>query len=139
MEIGERLKEERTRLGLSQTELAELGCVQRNTLFNYEKGVRSPDADFLARIAGRGADVLYIVTGRRSGALLDVEQEQQLAALSRLPQAVREWLLGVTGVTAPTPVPGVSYGASDTASMQLHQDVAGYAVGKAGGRQTGQD
>lgn len=137
MEIGERLKEERIRLGLSQTELAELGCVQRNTLFNYEKGVRSPDADFLARIAGRGADVLYIVTGRRSGAMLDVEQEQQLAALSRLPQAVREWLLGVTGVA--TPLPGVSYGASGATPMQLHQDVASYAVGKTGGGQTGQD
>jgi len=137
MEIGERLKEERVRLGLSQTELAELGCVQRNTLFNYEKGVRSPDADFLARIAGRGADVLYIVTGRRSGAMLDVEQEQQLAALSRLPQAVREWLLGVTGVAAP--MPGVGYSTLNTAPMQLHQEIANYAVGKTGGGQTGQE
>ncbi|WP_018610191.1 helix-turn-helix domain-containing protein [Uliginosibacterium gangwonense] len=139
MEIGERLKEERTRLGMSQTELAELGCVQRNTLFNYEKGVRSPDADFLARIAERGADILYIVTGRRSGALLGVEQESQLAALSRLPQAVREWLLGVTGVTNPQPVSGVSYGVSEASSRQLHQEIATYGAGKVHDKETGQD
>ena len=36
--IGERLKEERKRLNLSQTELCELTGITRKTLFSYETG-----------------------------------------------------------------------------------------------------
>nr|WP_183003589.1 helix-turn-helix transcriptional regulator [Achromobacter sp. UMC71] len=64
--IGDRLREERVRLGMNQDEFAEAGGVQRRAQGNYERGERAPDADYLARIAGRGADVLYIVTGARS-------------------------------------------------------------------------
>jgi len=33
---------------------------------NYEAGKRSPDAEFLAKIAEIGGDVLYILTGQRT-------------------------------------------------------------------------
>ncbi|WP_162961855.1 helix-turn-helix domain-containing protein, partial [Pseudomonas aeruginosa] len=49
MTIGERLKEERQRLGMSQTELAEQCGVSKNTQLAYEKGERSPDAAYLLR------------------------------------------------------------------------------------------
>ena len=64
--IGERLREERVRLGLNQDDFAVIGGVQRRAQGNYERGERAPDADYLARIAERGADVLYIVTGARA-------------------------------------------------------------------------
>lgn len=38
------------------------------SLRNYEKGERQPDASCLAAMAAAGADVLYILTGQRSGA-----------------------------------------------------------------------
>lgn len=65
MAIGDRLKEERSRLGFSQTDLAGVGGVGKTTQINYEKGERSPDAGYLAAVAGKGVDVLYVVTGER--------------------------------------------------------------------------
>lgn len=66
MGIGQRLKEERDRLGYNQTEFAALGGAAKNSQYNYEKGERSPDSEYLAAIAKAGADVLYIVTGERT-------------------------------------------------------------------------
>lgn len=65
MAIGERLKEERLRLGLSQTDLGAAGGVGKTTQINYEKGSGSPDAKFLAAVADLGVDVFYVVTGER--------------------------------------------------------------------------
>lgn len=65
MAIGDRLKEERSRLGFSQTDLAGVGGVGKTTQINYEKGERSPDAAYLAAVAESGVDVLYVVTGER--------------------------------------------------------------------------
>jgi transcriptional regulator with XRE-family HTH domain len=64
--IEERLKEERGRLGLNQTDFAALAGRTKKTLIDYEKGATSPDAKFLAAIAAEGADVQYILTGVRS-------------------------------------------------------------------------
>lgn len=67
MNTCERLRQERERLGLSQTEFGQLGGVKKLAQINYEKGQRQPDAAYLAGIAAAGADVLYILTGQRSG------------------------------------------------------------------------
>ena len=61
--IGDRLKEERERLGLNQTELAAVAGASKNSQYNYEKGERSPDAAYLAAVAEKGVDILYVVTG----------------------------------------------------------------------------
>lgn len=61
--FGERLKKERLRLKSNQSDFALIGGVQKNAQINYEKGERSPDADYLQRIAAHGADVLYLLTG----------------------------------------------------------------------------
>lgn len=66
MGIGDRLRAERERLGLSQTEFAARADVTRKTLFGYESGERSPSADALAAWAMIGLDVLFVVTGSRS-------------------------------------------------------------------------
>ncbi len=63
--IGARLREERKRLGLNQTDFADLGLLTKQTLIKYESDQRSPDTIFLGNLSGAGADVLYIVTGRR--------------------------------------------------------------------------
>lgn len=65
--IGERLREERQRLGLSQTAFGDVGGVTKKTQMLYEGGERSPDATYFSGIAGVGADVQYIVTGQRRG------------------------------------------------------------------------
>lgn len=65
MGIGDRLKEERERLGFNQTDFAAKAGASKNSQYNYEKGERSPDATYLAAVAEKGVDVLYVVTGER--------------------------------------------------------------------------
>lgn len=76
MNTGKRLRAERERLGMSQTDFGEVGGVRKLAQIKYEKGERIPDAEYLARVAGAGADVLYILTGQRAG-------DQPAPALSR--------------------------------------------------------
>nr|WP_285865376.1 helix-turn-helix transcriptional regulator [Pseudomonas sp. BGr12]MDL2423969.1 helix-turn-helix domain-containing protein [Pseudomonas sp. BGr12] len=79
------MRQERTRLGLRQDDLAQLGGVNRNTQGSYEKGERNPDAAYLAAVATQGVDVRYVITGVRSvdeGASLS-EAEQRLLARYR--------------------------------------------------------
>lgn len=66
MTVGSRLKEERERLGCSQTEFARLTGVHRNTLARYESGDREPDPEFLTRASSIGADYGYLLSGQRS-------------------------------------------------------------------------
>ncbi|PZW46402.1 helix-turn-helix domain-containing protein [Pseudomonas sp. URMO17WK12:I2] len=77
MNIGDRLREERVRLGLNQADFAALAGVAKTTQFNYEKGERSPDAGYLAAIAEKGVDVLYVITGKRTPAAADAISETE--------------------------------------------------------------
>lgn len=63
MKIGDRLRLERLRLGLNQSDFAALAGVTKTTQFNYEKGERSPDANYLAALKLHGVDIHFIVTG----------------------------------------------------------------------------
>lgn len=65
--ISGRLKAERERVGLSQQALADLCGISLRSQQNYEKGDRSPDADYLAAIAARGIDIMYVLTGQNTG------------------------------------------------------------------------
>jgi transcriptional regulator with XRE-family HTH domain len=64
--IGERLKEERIRLGKNQEDFAAIGEASLRSQIDWEKGKAFPNAKFLASIAEAGADVQYILTGVRS-------------------------------------------------------------------------
>lgn len=65
--IGSRLREERDRLGMTQTEIGEIAGVTKNTQRLYETDQRSPKADYLAALDAARVDVNYVLTGRRSG------------------------------------------------------------------------
>ena len=82
MPIGKRLREERERLGYSQTDFAAIGGVGRKSQFNYEEGERQPDSLYLVAIHQAGADVQYILTGTRSEMAL-APDERELLALFR--------------------------------------------------------
>lgn len=64
--LGERLRLERTRLGLSQEAFGEAGGVKKFAQSNYERGKRSPDGLYLERVAKIGVDVQFVLTGSRS-------------------------------------------------------------------------
>lgn len=69
--IGQRLTEERKRLGFNQPDFGELGGVKKGTMINWEKDTTSPTGNFLAAIAKIGADINYIITGIRTEKNLD--------------------------------------------------------------------
>jgi transcriptional regulator with XRE-family HTH domain len=75
--LGERLREARGSLGLSQTDFAAIGGVQKRAQINYEQDARAPDAAYLKAIADHGVDVRYIVTGERL-APGEIELERRL-------------------------------------------------------------
>lgn len=64
--LGERLREERGRLGLNQSDFAALAGVTKKTQMLYESDERSPKADYLAALGKANVDVLYVLTGQRS-------------------------------------------------------------------------
>lgn len=63
---GERLKNERLRLGYSQTDFINLINASKTTVFNWERGETYPNSLQLEQMAGMGMDVLYIITGKRT-------------------------------------------------------------------------
>lgn len=65
MSLGSRLKEERNRLGFSQSEFAELVGASYKSQLRWEKDESAPGADALAIWATLGLDVLYVVTGQK--------------------------------------------------------------------------
>ncbi len=64
--ISVRLKEERLKTGLNQTQFAELAGVKKLSQSYYETGKRKPDVEYLALAEKLGCDIQYIVTGQRS-------------------------------------------------------------------------
>lgn len=64
--IGARLRLERHRLQLNQTEFAALGGVRKLAQLRYERNERAPDAQYLLALAQAGVDVQYVLTGERS-------------------------------------------------------------------------
>ncbi|MCP2053745.1 UNVERIFIED_ORG: transcriptional regulator with XRE-family HTH domain [Pseudomonas fluorescens] len=78
--IGSRLRRERERLGLSQKVFGEIGGVEANAQGKYENGGRAPKADYLSRVAEKGVDILYVLTGNATPI--------QLENLSRIEEKV---------------------------------------------------
>ncbi len=139
--IGERLRGERARLGLSQVVFADACGVNRSTLATWEKGEQSPTAAVLSMMAGLGVDVLYVVTGERaplgSGALS--QEERQLVASYKQGDALaRQALESVAAMAARSAGPAgggntVNIGGDVGQSISGHQTITGpvsFSVGK---------
>jgi transcriptional regulator with XRE-family HTH domain len=97
--VGERLREERERLGLNQTDFGVLLGVSRGTQKNYELGASSLDLRYVTALEEKGVDAAYVLTGRRStplGQLFSPSEElliKQFRAISDDDQkAIRRFL-----------------------------------------------
>lgn len=66
-QVGNRLRDERLRIGLSQDEFAAVGGVSRRSQSAYEADERSPDANYLLAVRDLGVDIFYVLTGERVG------------------------------------------------------------------------
>ena len=83
MSIGSRLKEERERLGMNQTEFGAIGGAGRRTQFNYEIDERTPFADYLERLYKAGVDVGYVITGVRGGEVLPTYTRDEVDLINK--------------------------------------------------------
>lgn len=72
--FGERLREERTKLDLTQSEFGALAGVTKKTQMLYEADARAPDSNYMKAISGKGVDVQYVITGTRSGTYASLAQ-----------------------------------------------------------------
>lgn len=76
--IGERIKKERTKLGLNQPDFAQIAGVSRRTVIDWEKNVSSPTAVQLSALSEIGIDVGYVVTGK---SLITQPIEQEFSSI----------------------------------------------------------
>ena len=82
---GERLKEERRRLGMNtQDELAEILNVKKNSVVRYEKHNAALDTDQLDLLEDHGFNIAYILWGTTEVKNTELsEQEVKLVELYR--------------------------------------------------------
>lgn len=89
---GERLREERDRLGLNQTDFGTAAGVSRGTQKAYELGNSSPDVRYLMAVQDMGVDVNYVLTGSRVSTDADSLTPDEASLLEhyrQLPEADR--------------------------------------------------
>ena len=97
MGFGARLAEERKRLGHKQADFARrVGTdVPKQSL--YENDKRELRAEYLARLVQAGVDVVYVLTGRRTGAeWLESDASDLLSAYLALPPELQRVLEDLT-------------------------------------------
>lgn len=99
VDIGQRLKKERIRLGKSQAEMADELGIAKKSQTNYELGHAMPSAPYLAGAARLGVDVIYVLTGGTSQALAGEEVELLQVFRSASPE-LRAAALRLLGVVA---------------------------------------
>lgn len=86
--IGRRLRDERTRLGLSQEAFGTKVGTTGRTIKKYEGNETSPRASELLVAWGFGLDVLYVITGERSPLSLR-EERASYAPAEKLAEDIR--------------------------------------------------
>lgn len=108
MSIGARIKEERERLGYSQTQFAAAVEVSKKTQIRWEQeGGAFPDASQLATWGELGLDMLFVLTGERSKAAtsthLPADEQVLIEAYRDMPAPTRKALLAslLTGGKSP--------------------------------------
>lgn len=99
--FGERLREERLRLDLSQTAFGATAGVTKKSQMLYEAGERSPDGVYLAAIAAAGADVLYILTGSPSNLVAGPTSGMDMPRFQLAIEAVEEGLVAAKRTMKP--------------------------------------
>lgn len=122
IDIGERLRLERERLGLNQTQMAELFGKHKNTQVKYESNEKSPTAATLAMLAEQGVDMHFLFYGRYAEAAATGHAHDLLSAIYALPashQAVAFGVVSMIKAIAPVPEPQAVEASTLWQAMQL--------------------
>jgi len=98
---GNRLKEERKKLKLTQAEIAEKCGVSGRMWGDYERGISQPKAELFFQFERAGIDVQYVMHGRRGETAamlsesLSAEEKELLTLFREAAAADREMILMV--------------------------------------------
>lgn len=100
MNISDRIREEREKVGLSQAAFAGVAQATKVTQLRWEQGAAFPNAAVLESWAKIGVDVLYIITGQRSSSSslkpnLEADEQVLLSSYRAAPDPVRNAALAV--------------------------------------------
>ncbi|ABO60647.1 MULTISPECIES: hypothetical protein [pseudomallei group] len=125
MSIGERLREERERLGFTQPAFAGLAETTKKSQIDYEKDLTQPKAGYLAAIGKVGADVQYIVMGVRSATSLTQDEDELLQRYRSASIEVKAAAIGALSAASTTK--------SATRQEQVFHGSVGQAVKVEGG------
>jgi len=118
--IGRRIREERERLGLTLPVFGRAGGVKPRAQSYYEKSERTPDAAYLAAIAGAGVDVLYVLTGVRLPEIWRDQVARVLRTTAEVePQGGRLTELALQGVANLVAEAPADYGSLSADERQL--------------------
>lgn len=118
MEVGARLKQERERQGMSQTEFGQIGGVKRGSQLEYESGKRPFDIQYLLSLIRTGVDPHFILTGRRASDGLTEDQSSIVSAFDALPPVNQRALLQLACSLADIPVPAPPISLPSAAALE---------------------
>lgn len=96
--FGKRLAYERSKLNLSVYELSRIMDITPQTQYNYESGLRSPDARYLMKLHELGVDTFYLITGKvliEKSEHIDSKEIEIIQSYRNAPEALREAFLKV--------------------------------------------
>lgn len=89
-----RLKEERQKLKLSQTDIADICGISREMWSKYERGLATPGGEVLASLANAGANIQYVLTGNQTSNEINADEYELLHMYRNAPLSVKAAALG---------------------------------------------
>lgn len=66
LQVAQRIRVERERLGLTQATFAEMAGIGRATQIFYENNDRNPDTAYFEKLSEHGIDIIYLLSGHRT-------------------------------------------------------------------------
>ena len=124
MQINDRLRLERKRLGLTQTEISKACGIAFRTYCGYEAGKSEPKASSLAELGHVGVNINYVIMGTIPPFSGITEEEYELISLYRsVPFNVKAAALGAltAGSAASTSI-NVSGDGNRVAGRDFHEN-----------------
>lgn len=103
--VGQRLREERVRMGKTIDQFAEVSGIHRNSVRAYEEGSRSANTALLLIFQDVGVDIGYVLSGQRGDGCLGVAETQLLSSFGKLSQREKQAVLSmIAGLAGEEPL-----------------------------------
>lgn len=131
--FGERLKEERARLGLTQEAFGAVGGVKKLAQISYEQDKRYPDVGYMIALAAIGVDVGYVMLAKPSVEALAKDESELLAGYRGLDIRGKAGVLGMIDGMSISPVAKPE---TATPTVVFHGKVGQQVTGDVTGKQT---